>query len=47
VYTLTVNTDRLAGAVETMEYTVDLEARPTKQLGVKLAGIERRCAASL
>lgn len=49
VYTFTVNADGPAGPVETLEYTVDLdamvwvllEARPTKQLEEKLAKIER------
>jgi hypothetical protein len=49
VYTFTVNADGPAGAVETLEYTVDLDAmawvllesRPTKQLELKLAGIEQ------
>ncbi|WP_328978416.1 hypothetical protein [Streptomyces canus] len=49
VYTFTVNADGPAGAVETLEFTVDLDAvawalledRPTKQLETKLGKIER------
>ncbi|MGV9290721.1 hypothetical protein [Streptomyces sp. NPDC003719] len=49
VYTLTVNADGPAGAVETLEFTVDLDAvawalledRPTKQLETKLGKIEK------
>lgn len=49
VYTFTVNADGPAGAVETLEFTVDLDAvawalledRPTKQLETKLGKIEK------
>jgi hypothetical protein len=49
VYTFTVNADGPAGAVETLEFTVDLDAmawallenRPTKHLETKLGKIEK------
>lgn len=49
VYTFTVNADGPAGAVETLEFTADLDAvawallenRPTKQLETKLGKIEK------